>query len=548
MPVTWYDCIPAILDKVKSADPQSVLEVGSRLGKYGMLLRETIELPKAYHERDSWRVRIDGIETCLGYQNPLHGYAYNHVYYGNVPDLVNQLSQYDVVLLVDVLEHFEKDVGLHLLKSLTKIIRKAIIVSTQEVPNVQEKDISSHVEGHKSSWTNIDFCDFDFISESVRNGTNSAKIFVIYPQNKVMQTPPQPLPLQRPASREKRLTIGYFIPHHNLTGGVKMLLEQMRHLQNNGHHIVAYYRGEDGEPVIPNWFPLSVSKEILVPQGESILPYLDGCDIAVAGWLEQLPELAGAAIPVMYWEQGSEWTFGDRLTPFIRQHLQHFYSQPVALASVSPIVAKVLEVRFRKKSTVLPNGVDVDFYYPGESPNDNVILLVGNPNLEFKGFDVAVRTLLRVWGAGYRFRVKWITPVPVKLDAIPFPFPIEYVINPTQPELAELYRSADIFLFTSWYEGFGMPPLEAMSSGLPVVCTRCGGTEVYTEEGVNAMLANPGDVQGLADGVKYLLDHPAERNTLSQRARSTAMQFSSKVATDRLEQYLSYLVEHAKTS
>jgi glycosyltransferase involved in cell wall biosynthesis len=342
------------------------------------------------------------------------------------------------------------------------------------------------------------------------------------------------------------LTIGYILPHHNLTGGVKMLLEQMRHLHNKGHKIIAFYRGDSGAKVLPDWVNLNIEKEILVPLGESYLSYMDECDIGIAGWLEQLPELANARIPIVYWEQGNEWIFGEKLPPEYRSYLQQCYSQPFSLACVSPIVSKAIEARYKRKSWVIPNGIDVDFYYPAAPLKENEILLVGNPHLLFKGFDIAIRTLFRVWKLGYQFKVKWICQVPPQLDDVPFPFPIKYIVSPTQAELAEMYRESDIFLFTSWYEGFGMPPLEAMASGVPVVSIRCGGVDVYMKDGEYALLADPGDVKGLAEGIIRLLDDPEERQRLSENGRATAMKFKFSSIIKELEQYLIYLVKNNK--
>jgi glycosyltransferase involved in cell wall biosynthesis len=60
-----------------------------------------------------------------------------------------------------------------------------------------------------------------------------------------------------------------------------------------------------------------------------------------------------------------------------------------------------------------------------------------------------------------------------------------------QDELPVLYRGHDAFLFTSRYEAWGMPVLEAMASGVPVVATHCMGVDSFAKPGVNALLADP---------------------------------------------------------
>ena len=57
--------------------------------------------------------------------------------------------------------------------------------------------------------------------------------------------------------------------------------------------------------------------------------------------------------------------------------------------------------------------------------------------------------------------------------------------------LPALYRGHDALLFTSRYEAWGMPVLEGMASGLPVVATTCLGVQTFAQHGVNALLADP---------------------------------------------------------
>ena len=60
-----------------------------------------------------------------------------------------------------------------------------------------------------------------------------------------------------------------------------------------------------------------------------------------------------------------------------------------------------------------------------------------------------------------------------------------------QDVLPALYRGHDALLFTSRYEAWGMPVLEGMASGLPVVATSCLGVQTFAQHGVNALLADP---------------------------------------------------------
>lgn len=94
----------------------------------------------------------------------------------------------------------------------------------------------------------------------------------------------------------------------------------------------------------------------------------------------------------------------------------------------------------------------------------------------------------------------------------------------TDADRNALLRGATVFAYPSIYEGFGLPPLEAMSAGVPVVTTRTGGiTEVVGEA---ALLVEPGDTEGLADALGRVLDDPALADDLRTRGLANIGRFS----------------------
>jgi glycosyltransferase involved in cell wall biosynthesis len=90
--------------------------------------------------------------------------------------------------------------------------------------------------------------------------------------------------------------------------------------------------------------------------------------------------------------------------------------------------------------------------------------------------------------------------------------------------LAVLYRSAEVFVFPSLYEGFGLPPLEAMASGTPVVTSNTSSMPEVT--GGAAVLVDPYDVGSIVDGVRRVLTDASLAAELRRKGPLRAREFS----------------------
>ena len=91
-----------------------------------------------------------------------------------------------------------------------------------------------------------------------------------------------------------------------------------------------------------------------------------------------------------------------------------------------------------------------------------------------------------------------------------------------QDNVNELLALSDLMLMPSEMESFGLAALEAMACRVPAVATRVGGVPELIEDGVNGLLYEIGDVDGMAAGAISILTDPAKLERLSTAARRTA--------------------------
>ena len=85
-------------------------------------------------------------------------------------------------------------------------------------------------------------------------------------------------------------------------------------------------------------------------------------------------------------------------------------------------------------------------------------------------------------------------------------------------------RAADLFVFPTENEAFGLSLVEAMACGLPAVTTAVGGIKDYVTHGRNAWVIAPGDGAALAAAVRALLDAPDHAAQLGRTARDTVLE------------------------
>ena len=102
---------------------------------------------------------------------------------------------------------------------------------------------------------------------------------------------------------------------------------------------------------------------------------------------------------------------------------------------------------------------------------------------------------------------------------------VKFIGHVSTDDLITLYQSATLFVFSSLQEGLGISVLDAMSCGIPVVSTRCGGPEGSVEDGITGLLTPSGDEIAFAQAILSLLKNPERARAMGAAARNGSSNF-----------------------
>jgi glycosyltransferase involved in cell wall biosynthesis len=553
MPEEFIEISQLVEDMLNNERPLTVLEVSGFGEEYGRLISgwQRKVLSEGQLTGEARFDRVDLSDGGLAVDDDVYDNIYTTDYLINT----GKMDDYDVILIFHLMENMVDVDAKSLLESLLVKVSKQILVITPIYP-YDLSSVSEDVLSGVRAYHPIFFLGMDFSYRILDMTEGKIQAYSFFPAMGYTKLPCDLLP---EASTEistevQMLRIAYILPHQGLSGGLKALLQQMKELTKRGHYVTACLRSDDCDRVLPEWSHLTdddVAAQIIIPESARYLDYISDVDIIIAGWVDQSIELIESQIPVVMWEQGSELFYGEHKKPQYSESeerliIHRLYRMPVHFLAVSESVITVLKGVYNREAQFFPNGIDTDFYHPLEQKSNDIpiVLLVGNPYLEFKGFEFAISLLNTASELGFVFNVWWASQVDFsfKNDLLS----IEKFIKPSQQKLAELYRNSDVFISASLYESFPLPPIEAMASGTAVIATNSGGINTYAKPGVNCLLCEQGDFDSMFYAFSHLLTNPEARELLASEGRKTALEYSFDNVIPILEKCLTRIVNKAK--
>ena len=193
---------------------------------------------------------------------------------------------------------------------------------------------------------------------------------------------------------------------------------------------------------------------------------------------------------------------------------------------------------------VIPNGVELDRFYPAETKEKSEVLrllTVGRLSvtkrieLLIDAIEILHRTACKVrltiaGGGKTEQRFRRIVAERELGDVIRLTGRIDL------KKMPDVYRNNDIFISASMQEGMSNAMLEAMASGLPIVTTRCEGLAELIDD--NGIIVERENIENIVKAIKKLIDNPQLRKQMSTAARKQAEKFDWATVAERyIEQY-----------
>jgi glycosyltransferase involved in cell wall biosynthesis len=333
------------------------------------------------------------------------------------------------------------------------------------------------------------------------------------------------------------MRITFVLPTVNMSGGIRVVAIYAQWLKQQGHQIFLISQ----PPARPHW--KQQVRGLLKGQGLPPPPqrpgsHLDRLDVPHVMLPVQRPvldaDVPDADVIIATWWETAEWVAA--LSPrkgakvYFVQHHEVFdwlpqarcrgsYRLPLHKIVVARWLQDVMAQDYGDTEVdLVPNGVDpVQFHAPvrGKQARPTVGFLYSHA--DFKGVDITLAAVAQL-----RQHLPELRAVSFGMDVPPPELGLDFVFNPAQDSIRDLYAACDVWLTASRSEGFNLPAMEAMACRTPVISTRTGWPEEAIHDGMNGYLVDINDATTLAQRAAQVLSLPdADWRAMSAAAYAT---------------------------
>jgi len=339
------------------------------------------------------------------------------------------------------------------------------------------------------------------------------------------------------------LRITFVLPHLTLSGGNKVTLMYADRLAARGHEVT----------VVHGWMPrmrdrlaqrlfgrrpdISISPRVRLLLASSsnydrIAESLPDADVLIATWWHTVEAVANAPE-----SKGRKFHLvqGHEVFSYLPARSAAVYRLPFHKIVVSNWLQGLMRELYGSSATTLViNPVDVEHFVRTERSRE-AIPAVGTVYSAGAGknSEMALEAVLRARSKIRNLKLVCFASEPLPDHWLKQSF-VEFHLRPDQHQIPKIYRECDYWLFTSESEGFGLPILEAMAVGTPVIATSAGAAPDLITEETGALVTL--DAADMADAIVRLYAQPETSwEAMSRACRAVAERHDIETAVSEFE-------------
>lgn len=330
------------------------------------------------------------------------------------------------------------------------------------------------------------------------------------------------------------MKISFLVPHLYIGGGVKAIIYYANGLSRRGHKVTLICPEKDfilrGKMNLigakPKWINVESNVKFVGSFDKRHIPHGDivvGTAWHTANYLKDYPSSKGKKF---FLAQHYESLFHG--SP---EEVDKIYRYPMKFITISTWIKGVLKEKFNVDSEVIVTPVDFELFHPTrDGYNKDKRVLILHHDFDWKGFNDGLTAFEMARREFPKIKLVMFGARREKID-----IDCEYYYKPAQEELVNIYNSCDIFLWPSWGEGLGMPPMEAMACKCALVTTDTGGGRYYAIDGKTALVSPPRNPRALFYNLRKVLRGDKLLKEIAENGYNCIKRFKWEDAVAKME-------------
>jgi glycosyltransferase involved in cell wall biosynthesis len=353
------------------------------------------------------------------------------------------------------------------------------------------------------------------------------------------------------------MRITFVVAAVDFGGGIRVIAQYAEGLRRKGHEVLVV-----SPPRYPSGRIAKLRNTYFPPSKVAVDSHFDDTEVPVK-FLERYRPVRESDVPpaeiiIATWWETAEWiaTFPEdrgKKIHFVqgyeiwngnKERVDACLKLPIEKITISSWLEHILvEHVGTPKPAIVFNGVDTNRFSQPERrmPNPPMLGFVYTSNFQ-KGSDIAIAALMKA-----KEHIPDLRCIAFGHEkpgsTLPLPDFVDYRLLPPQDEIPYIYGQCSVWLFTSREEGFGLPILEALACGTPVVATSAGAAPDILVAG-GGILSESYEPEKIAGQIIEILKfNNNEWKNLSNDSLKISSRFSNEISVNKMEEILVSIIQ-----